>query len=261
MKLMHLIADYGPGDLAFAEIVQRLALVAPEHEVMLTRVPPCDTLAAGFCAAKLTLSDGPLDRLIVHDVLTPGPPRAGTERLCFGRTEDGVTVLGANTGWSWSFVVDELSGLCFLELPVERSRAESPRVIAAAVVRVLLRHPHAMCEPVPRASIPSPPVPVVAFVDSGGNLETTVAEPPAPPGAHVRVRIGDVSATALVTERHGTAEDGQLALRPGAAGWRRRDGGERGFVEVFVGGGSAAQRFHRPHTGAPIALEPAPERA
>ena len=47
--LVHIVADYGQGDLAFAEVVQRLKLYLPDAEPVLTPVPPFCTLAAGFC--------------------------------------------------------------------------------------------------------------------------------------------------------------------------------------------------------------------
>ena len=51
--LVHIVADYGPGDLAFAEVVQRIKLHLPDAEPVLTSVPPFSTLAAGFCIAQL----------------------------------------------------------------------------------------------------------------------------------------------------------------------------------------------------------------
>ncbi len=46
--LIHMIADYGHGDLAFAEVRQCLALFVPEAEVFLTPVPAFNTVSAGF---------------------------------------------------------------------------------------------------------------------------------------------------------------------------------------------------------------------
>ena len=46
--LVHLIADYGAGDLAHAEVRQQLALHLPGAEVVYTPVPPFDTVSAGF---------------------------------------------------------------------------------------------------------------------------------------------------------------------------------------------------------------------
>ena len=46
--LVHIVADYGQGDLAFAEVVQRMKLHLPDAEPVLTPVPHFSTLAAGF---------------------------------------------------------------------------------------------------------------------------------------------------------------------------------------------------------------------
>jgi hypothetical protein len=57
--LVHVIADYGPGDLAFAEVAQRLMLRLPDAEPVYTPVPAFATLAAGFCVAQLGLNPAP----------------------------------------------------------------------------------------------------------------------------------------------------------------------------------------------------------
>ena len=49
--LVHIIADYGMGDLAFAEVVQRIKVHLPDMEPVLTPVPAFSTIAAGFCIA------------------------------------------------------------------------------------------------------------------------------------------------------------------------------------------------------------------
>ena len=67
--LVHIVADYGPaGDLAFAEVVQRIKLHLPDAEPVLTPVPPFATLAAGFCIAQLGLNDAPAGTIIYHNV-------------------------------------------------------------------------------------------------------------------------------------------------------------------------------------------------
>jgi hypothetical protein len=88
--LVHIIADYGHGDLAFAEVVQRLKGSLPDAEPLLTPVPPFATLAAGFCVAQLGLNPAPAGTLIYHNIA----PRQDTqearggnagERLAFAR--------------------------------------------------------------------------------------------------------------------------------------------------------------------------------
>jgi hypothetical protein len=222
-RLVQLVADYGPGDLAYAELTQRLALAVPDAVVHLTRVAPDDTLAAGYCVADLALTEGPPDRIVAHD--------AGDGRLCGGRARDGVWIVGPDAGWSWSFVIDELSRLCRLDATN----------LALGVAHVAKGHPHAVCDPVPRESVPPVPQRVVAYVDSAGNVKTTIAEPPAPAGSRILIRIGGASAHALVA---GAEEipDGELALATGP-GWPTRRGGRRCFFELVVCGGSASDRF------------------
>lgn len=66
--LVHIVADYGAGDLAFAEVVQRFKLYLPKAEVVLTPVPAFSTLAAGFCVAQLGLNEAPAGTLIYHNI-------------------------------------------------------------------------------------------------------------------------------------------------------------------------------------------------
>lgn len=55
--LIHLVADYGAGDLAFAEVTQRLVGLIDDAAVVPVPVPAFDTVSAGFCAAQLALGD------------------------------------------------------------------------------------------------------------------------------------------------------------------------------------------------------------
>jgi hypothetical protein len=247
-RLIQLVADHGPGDLAHAELIQQLALSVPDAAVHLTRVAPGDTVAAGFCVAQLALTDGPPDRLVAHDVGSPADAW-----LCAGRTPDGVWIVGPNAGWSWSFAVDELTCLCHVDVTAGGSRARSPAALPQAIRHVTQRHPHALWDALPRADIPPVPDRVVAYVDAAGNVTTTIAEPPAATGARIQVRIGSVSAVAIVADGDAVPA-GELALAIGPAGWPLRRGGRRRFAELVVGRGSAAARFARPRPGTAVAL-------
>jgi hypothetical protein len=250
-RLVQLVADYGPGDLAYAELIQRLALAVP-GVVHLTRVAPADTLAAGFCVAQLALTEGPSHRLVAHDVGSPGP---ADNRLCAGRTRDGVWIVGPNSGWSWSFAIDELPSLCHVDVTAGGSQLRAREALPLAITHLTKRHPHAICDPVPRTRIPPVPERVVAYVDATGNLKTTIAEPPGAAGTRMHVRIGSVTARATIVAGQSVPE-GELALALGSSGWPMRRGGRRCFVELIVGGGSAAERFARPLPGASIRLRP-----
>ena len=66
--LVHIIADYGNGDLAFAEVVQRIKLHLPDAEPVSVPVPPFATLVAGFCVAQLGLNPAPPGTVVYHNV-------------------------------------------------------------------------------------------------------------------------------------------------------------------------------------------------
>ena len=115
--LVHIIADYGPaGDLAFAEVVQRLRCHLPDAEPVVTPVPAFATLAAGFCVAQLGLNEAPAGTIIYHnvaprrDVEEARAANAG-ERLAFARLATGVRVIGVNAGHAFSFVRDAAAEL------------------------------------------------------------------------------------------------------------------------------------------------------
>ena len=258
--LVHLIADYGAGDLAFAEVSQRLALALPGAQVHATPVAAFDTLAAGFCVAQLALTEGPSDRLVIHNVAPrrdqPGPrPANEGERFCAGRTTGGVLVLGPNSGFSFSFCAPELQSFCYLAVPAGGSQFRSRDLLPPVLPAVVAGDGDVVAGDVPPERVPEPPESVIAYVDGYGNLKTTVDDAPAPPGARVLVRIGPVSASAIVSDGTFAVAEGELALAPGSSGWPSRTGRRRAFYELFLRGGSAAQRFAGPSPGTRVCVE------
>jgi hypothetical protein len=253
-QLVHLVADYGEADVAWADAVQRVAVAVPDAVVARTPVGPSDTLAAGFCVAQLALNDGPPDRIVVHDV-APAAGEGGDDRFCAGRSPDGVLVVGPNVGWAWSFAVDGLHGLCHVDVPAGTDSPHARDYLAAALTHLVARHPHAVCDDVPSDQVRPVPASVVAYVDSRGNVVTTLTEAPAPPGTEVAVRVGDAEAPAVIAESLAAAPGGRLALAPGDAGWRTRAGKRRRYLELAIRGGSAAQQLGDPPTGTPVAVQ------
>ncbi len=97
--LVHIVADYGQGDLAFAEVVQRIKLHLPDTEPVPTPVPPFSTLAAGFCVAEFGLNEAPRRTIDYYNVASRADDdeaQAGNEgeRLAFALLPSGVRVVG-----------------------------------------------------------------------------------------------------------------------------------------------------------------------
>ena len=257
--LVHVVADYGAaGDLAFAEVAQRLVAVLPAAAIVATPVGPFDTLAAGFVIAQLALNDGPAERIVFHNV---APRRDETdarranegERFTFGEAPNGTVIVGPDSGHSLAFVRDQMA-LFYLDVPAAGSQFRSRDFLPAAVGRLVGGDRGPVGEPVPPELVPDVPDNVVAYTDGYGNLKTTHDEAPAPSGERVLVRVGHEVTTAVVSDGSFSVAEGELTLAPGSSGWPLPSGGERRFLELFLRGGSAAARLGHPAPGTPVIL-------
>jgi hypothetical protein len=157
---VHLVSDLRADDPAGAELLAGAVAAFPGAIVTITPVAQGDTLAAGSLVAGLATAGAGPQRLVAHHVAAargePGTWPAGAgERLCVGRSADGTLVVGANRGWTWSFVVGDLLGLCCIDVPMACS--EWPARLVTALVHAHRRHPHAVQGVVPRAAVPPPP--------------------------------------------------------------------------------------------------------
>jgi hypothetical protein len=99
--LIHVVADYGHGDLAFAEVAQRLCL--------------------NLAGATLVPTPVHAERVVFHNVApradTPDPrPGNQGERLVCARLGNRVLVVGLNAGYTFSSLREE--ALILHEVPV-----------------------------------------------------------------------------------------------------------------------------------------------
>lgn len=221
--LVHVVADYGPaGDLAFAEVTQRLALAVPSAMVVCVPVGPFDTLAAGFVIAQLALNEGPGERLVFHNV---APRRDETdardanegERFTVATTVNGSIVVGPNAGHSLAWLKAEAE-VSYLDVPAAGSQFRSRDVLPAVAGALAAGVRTSVGEPVPDDAIADVPPGVVAYVDGYGNLKTTHHERPAATGQRVLVRVGHATATAVVSDGSFSVPEGELAYAPGSSG-------------------------------------------
>ncbi len=259
--LVHIVADYGQGDLAFAEVVQRIKLHLPDAEPVLTPVPPFSTLAAGFCVAQLGLNEAPPGTIVYHNVAPredDEEARAGNEgeRLAFALLPTGVRVVGVNAGYAFSFVRDAAEELRWASVGAEGSQFRSRDLFPRAAADIASGRPNSLAEELKPSNVPEAPVNRVAYVDGYGNLKTTIrsgADSP-PSGSVARVRIGDAQVEARVSDGSFEVEEGNLAFAPGSSGWTVEDR-ETAWIELFLRGGSAWEEFGRPPVGSEIEVE------
>jgi hypothetical protein len=263
-KLIHFVADYAPGDLAVSEVVSALCANVPNDYVwQFTSVHSFDTISAGFAVAQLGLQQAPLrpEETIIYANCAPRKDRREArknnegEGFVYGLLKNGVKVLAVNSGHSLSFVRDELEELRAIDVDRGgsqfRSRDNFPQIIGRAA-RGDLSFLRDRLDP--KTSISDVPTSSIAYVDSFGNLKTTIRDG-APelaglrPGSRVVVTINDVEMTATVASGSFNVQEGDIAFAPGSSG---HGGGK--FWELFQRGGSAWHTYKKPRPGAQVAL-------
>ncbi|HET7059593.1 MAG TPA: hypothetical protein VFI05_12690 [Nitrospiraceae bacterium] len=260
--LVHIVADYGQGDLAFAEVVQRLKLYLPDAEPVLTPVPPFCTLAAGFCVAQLALNPAPPGTIVYHNVAPredddAARTRNAGERLSYARLRTGVRVIGVNAGHALSFIRDEAEKLRWAAVEAEGSQFRSRDLFPQAAAEIALGRSQALAEDIDARVIPEPPRSRIAYIDGYGNVKTTIRfdQKDFRPGTTLAVQIGNVTHEAIISDGTFGVEAGQLAFAPGSSGWQTKSGEHVRWVELFLRGGNAWKMFKGPAIDTEIKLK------
>lgn len=257
--LVHVVADYGQGDLAYAEVAQRLLSHLPDSRLVYTAVPPFATLAAGFSVAQLALNEGPEQMAIFQNVAPRRDDRGvrrdnDGERLVYARLHGGRIVVGPNSGFAFTFLEPATEELRFVKVSSGGSQFRSRDIFAGAFGRIVAGDRSLLGDPVPDSAIPALPQDAIVYIDGYGNLKTTLSGAGSKPGDEVVVRIGEVERVALVAGGGFEVPDGELAFAPGSSGWRLPDGSEVRFRELFLRGGNAWEAFGRPGVESRISL-------
>jgi hypothetical protein len=265
MKIVHVVADYGAGDLAFSEMISALARHIPKDwDWHATSVDSFDTIAAGFIVAQLGLQNESLraPETIIYANSAPrrdrSKPRKNNEGegLVYGLLKNGVPVVVVNSGYSMSFVRESLEGLWVADVDKGGSQFRSRDIFPPVVGKVAKKEFDFRGKKLdPMKVIPAPPHGVVAYIDSFGNLKTTYREGDAElknlqPGQKIKVEINGVVRVATVATGSFNVDEGDIAFAPGSSGHERR------FWEVFQRGGDAWATYAKPRVGSQISLQP-----
>lgn len=251
---INLIADYGNGDPAFAEVAQRLLMSLPQGQLNLISVPPFSTLSTGFWIGQLGLNPGPVNRLIYHncaprqDNLEARRDNEG-EGLTYALLANGVKVVGVNAGYTLSFIKQHAKVMHIVNVSRGGSQFRSRDVFPSAAAAIASEDFSLLGEPLRPEQIPDVPLDRVAWIDGYGNIKTTIPAHSVTLKAESKViiRIGDVVSDAIYSDGSFKVPEGTLAFAPGSSGWAAHDGGKPvQWMELFLRGGNAWERFGRP---------------
>lgn len=264
VDFVHLICDYAMGDLAWAELASVFGAKLPQHvRVHMTSVKSFDTIETGFSVGQVSLAPIELrpSKLLVFANTAPRKDRLDAklnnegEGLVYAKLKNGVQLVAVNSGFSLSFVREEIAELWSTDAEEEgsqfRSRDFFPRIVRCVALEDFSFRQRKLDA---TAVIPAPLSRTVAFVDHFGNLKTTIRSgdelvTSIESGARLKVRIGNVIRTANIATGSFNVMEGDLAFAPGSSGWDKR------YWELFTRGGSAWKEFNEPTTGSKISIE------
>ena len=250
---INLIADYGVGDPAFAEVSQRLNHLLPSASIHCLSVPPFSTLATGFWIAQLGLNIGASKRLIFHncaprqDNLEARPDNEG-EGLTYVKLHNGVEVVGVLAGYTLSFIKEEALQIKAIAVSRGGSQFRSRDVFPQAAEAIANGDYSLLGDEIIPSQIPDLPTDRVAWTDGYGNIKTTIpaSSVDLPLSSKVTVRVGDVVSDAIYSDGSFRVPEGTLAFAPGSSGWQKQDGQKVTWMELFLRGGNAWSRFGKP---------------
>ncbi len=254
--LINLIADYGAGDPAFAEVSQRLLQHLSDAKIHCLSVPAFSTLATGFWIAQLGLNPAPKNHLIYHncaprqDDLEARPNNEG-EGLTYALLPNGVKVVGVLAGYSLSFIKDLAVSIHSIKVSRGGSQFRSRDVFPQAAIALVKGDESVLGDIIKPEQIPVPPTDRVAWVDGYGNIKTTISADfvDLEPETKVIVRVGDMVSDAVYSDGSFRVSEGTLAFAPGSSGWMLNEKQKVRWMELFLRGGSAWKRFGKPRVG------------
>jgi hypothetical protein len=254
---IQMVADYGVGDPAFGEVIQKLLSIDPELKVHPTSVPSFSTLATGFWINQYAINDSPNNFIIYSNTA----PRKDTkqerknnegEKLCYARLDNGCKIVAVNAGHCFSFVKHRLDNFNLVKIPNQGSQFRSRDFYPEAVVRILKGDQDIIGQELELSLIPDLPNNQLASVDGYGNLKSTIKRTDVEfnQGQKVKIRLNGVKRMGIYADGNFEVKEGELAFAPGSSG---EEGQE--FLEIFLRGGSAWEYFEKPSVESEIGFE------
>lgn len=254
---IHLIADYGVGDPAFAEVIQKLTLLDPDVKVHPTSVPDFSTLATGFWTAQFALVN-PLPNLMIYTNVDPRTEVKSSRdknegsKFAYALLVNGVKVAGVNRGFCFSFLKPHIKEFHLVNVANKGSQFRSRDFYPESVIGLIHGDTKFIGEKLDPVSVPVVPPNRLAWIDGYGNLKTTVRRSTLnfTPGQPVMIELNDMKRTAFFTDGTFAVREGELAFAPGSSG------GVDKFMEIFLRGLSAHHEFGKPKIESEFTITP-----
>ena len=255
--IIQLIADYGVGDAAFAEVVQKLTNLDRTIRVAATSVPAFSTIATGMWIAQFS-SVNAFPGLIVYSntapriAITKQTSKTLGGSLAYTKLANGTIVIAVHIGYCFSFIKNAITRLHLVNVANVGSQFRSRDYYPDAVVALAQGDTTFIGKEIPVSSVPDVPGNRIAYIDGYGNLKTTVRRSGStvPVGTRVRISCNDAVLEGVVADETYDVHDGEISFAPGSTG------GEDRFMEIWVRGMSAWEAFGKPRVEQDFSVTP-----
>ncbi len=245
--IIQLIGDYGIGDPAFAEVIQKLTFLDRHIRVSVTSVPPFSTVATGMWIAQFSQVNA-FSGLTVfantapRKVFANHPEKTDGGRLVYTKLDNGTNVISVNAGFCLSFIKKDIKKLHAVNVANEGSQFRSRDYYPDAVVSLANGENHYLGEEISLDTIPVAPTNLIGFIDGYGNLKTTIrqSENKIKSGTKVRITCNNITHMGIVVDETYKVNDQDLSFAPGSTG-----NGDR-FMEIWIRNGNAWKAFNEP---------------
>lgn len=245
--IIQLIADYGTGDPAFAEVVQRLTYLDGHIRVRPTSVPPFSTIATGLWISQFATVNA-FSGLVIYSNTAPRMKHTEEGGKILGgqfavtTLDSGVIICAVNIGCCFSFIKSQMMSLHAVNVSNHGSQFRSRDFYPDAVMGIAHGEKQWIGEEIPLSSVPEPPSDTIGFIDGYGNLKTTMrcSINTISISTNVEIEVNGIKKEGVVADETYFVADGDICFAPGSTG------GEDRFMEIWVRGGSAWEAFNRP---------------
>lgn len=255
-QFLHCIADYGTGDPAFIEVMQKFFLLEPSLHIIPTSVPAFSTIATGFWMAQYALVN-PIPGVMIFTNTAPRKDKKASrennegEGLVYAELVNGVRIVGVNAGYCFSFVKPHIKTFHLVNVANKGSQFRSRDFYPDATVGILKGNTALIGQSLDTAIIPDIESGKIGWIDGYGNIKTTTrsSEIHFKPGQPVLVTLHGMKRTAFFTDGTFSVMEGELAFAPGSSG------GDDRFMEIFLRGLSAWREFGKPRVEEEFSVE------
>lgn len=247
-RYIHIIADYGYNDIAFAEVTQRFKHLLPNTDIQVTTTPPFSTLNTGFLISQLALYN-PSKYLFIFSNTAPRKDDKKKryenegEKLKYAKLKNGAEICAVDAQFCFSFIKNQIKDFQLIKVQNKgsqfRSRDFYPKV-AAAIFKG--QYKKFFEKKLLTEKIPNVPKNRIMHIDGYGNIKTTnrYSSVKLKTGSRLRVVINHIYQSGYYVNGNFGVKSGDLAYAPGSSG------GDDPFMEIFLRSGNAARAFSNP---------------